>query len=350
MAIFSDKKSLPQVQFSSESEFEKEVFSNCRMFFGEKTILLDTKKLLQGAVKSTIPDGYLFDFSDSSEATIYMIEVETESHDFYSHIVPQITKFLGIYRTQESRNKLASVIYSIIDLDKEINKIFSNFLGKKEIYKSLLDMINERNKILLIMDSEKHKNAFEEMVEIYAEWGKTVERAVIKKFTDGEQTIYDMKPAWEGLEYSDEEKEEKVSGFEGEEIKLSKYDESLHTYGIHEETFEIYQLLKSEIKKINSEIFFAPKKNYINVATNKKPIVHIWIRKSKLRLTLFTSEDEAKKYLEPKNFPNIKSPSEKAINWHGTTVCNLSVTNKGIIAEAISILKYIIDKDKKRYG
>lgn len=42
-----------------------------------------------------IPDGYLFDFSNSRGPRLFFIENELELHDLYDHIGPQI---MGILR------------------------------------------------------------------------------------------------------------------------------------------------------------------------------------------------------------------------------------------------------------
>ena len=96
VGIFSDNRRLPEISFKLEKEFEEEVYRNSKLLFGEKSILLDTKTLLKGdRIGGTIPDGFLFDLSNTSDPQFYLIEVELAKHSFHSHIFPQITKFFA---------------------------------------------------------------------------------------------------------------------------------------------------------------------------------------------------------------------------------------------------------------
>ena len=99
MGVFTSNRRLPEVIYALEKEFEEDVYLNSKLFFGEKSILLDNKTLLKGKLLGgTIPDGFLFDLSDDSEPQFYIIEVELAKHSFNSHIFPQITKFFSFFK------------------------------------------------------------------------------------------------------------------------------------------------------------------------------------------------------------------------------------------------------------
>ena len=103
MDIFLKNKRLSEINFKLEKNFEKEIFDNHKIFFGKETILIDAKKKIKTKdLGDTIPDGFLFDFSNKYDPTFYIIEVELSKHNFYKHIFPQITKFFAFYKNQET--------------------------------------------------------------------------------------------------------------------------------------------------------------------------------------------------------------------------------------------------------
>ena len=103
MAIYFNGKTFEKKKYKLESDFERMIFKNASLFFGENTILIDTKtKISGGSLGNTIPDGFLFDFSDLSDIKFYIIEVELSDHSFYKHIFPQITKFFFISQNGKS--------------------------------------------------------------------------------------------------------------------------------------------------------------------------------------------------------------------------------------------------------
>ncbi len=121
MAIFTKQNLLSRVPFNTEKPFEKEVFQNHELFFGKKTILIDAKIRLEGEFANTIPDGYLFDFSNEDEPVLYMVEIEIEKHDFHNHILPQMAKFGAVFKSDlQSKIKFATTLSKFIR--KEENK------------------------------------------------------------------------------------------------------------------------------------------------------------------------------------------------------------------------------------
>ena len=103
MKLFTYNKVFKEFKFEKEIDFEKEVVVNSKLFFGSKTIYIDAKKKIEAkSIGKTIPDGFLFDLSDKNNPEFYLVEVELQNHDFYSHIFQQITKFFGFYKNPKS--------------------------------------------------------------------------------------------------------------------------------------------------------------------------------------------------------------------------------------------------------
>ena len=111
--ILSKGEKYIEKKYAREDAFEQEIQHNSKLIFGEKSIYLDTKKLVNTqSLGGVIPDGFLFDFRDQENPEFYIVEVELEKHDFYRHIFPQLTKFFALYRNPHSLNTLVECKYT----------------------------------------------------------------------------------------------------------------------------------------------------------------------------------------------------------------------------------------------
>jgi hypothetical protein len=205
MSIFTQKKRIPEVVFNFEKDFEKEIFDNYKLLFGNQTILIDAKrKISSKEIGATIPDGFLFDLSDKNEPKFYLIEVELKKHSFWNHIVPQITKFFGFYKNQEQRLELPKKLYEIITSDDKLKSDFTKLIGDQEIFKFLVDVIDSNQNILIIIDG--FKTEFSEIFEIHEDtWGEMVKVITMKKYSDDVETIYQLEPELKVLDIMSDE-------------------------------------------------------------------------------------------------------------------------------------------------
>ncbi|KAA0257570.1 hypothetical protein FHQ18_09525 [Deferribacter autotrophicus] len=207
---------------------EKEIVDNSQLFFGKHTIYIDVKRKIEfKALGGTIPDGFLFDFSNKEEPEFYIVEVEFKNHDFYKHIFPQITKFFAFFKNRKSQSELVEKIFSIVNTDIKLKKEFKKYLGEKEIYKSIKDTIDSSQNILLIIDD--NKDELLEIMETYSNtWGKMVKFLILKKFVNNNEFIYVIEPDFENIEYGFAESVDKA---EREELE---YTEEFHLEGIND--------------------------------------------------------------------------------------------------------------------
>lgn len=107
MKLFANNKTYSEFQFEIEADFEKEIVLNSKLFFGPNSIYIDAKKKIETkSLGNSIPDGFLFDLSDTENPEFYIVEAELAKHDFYTHIFPQLTKFFGFYKNQKGRTDL----------------------------------------------------------------------------------------------------------------------------------------------------------------------------------------------------------------------------------------------------
>ncbi|MEW6525075.1 MAG: phage portal protein [Spirochaetota bacterium] len=250
MALFFNNKKFNEYKFMVEEEFEKLVSDNSKIFFGDKTIYIDAKKKIETkALGGSIPDGFLFDFSDSDNPEFYLIEVELASHDFYKHIFPQITKFFAFFKNNKSQKDLIEKIYSIASTDDSIKKEFRKFLGEKEIFKFINDTIEGSQNILLIIDGDKSE--LPEIVDTYTDtWGKIVKTIKINIFKNNNDLIFSMTPDFLRAYY------ESVARFCENEIRpILNWIIGLI---IKERRGDIYKALQGNIDNLDWEIEFNP--------------------------------------------------------------------------------------------
>jgi len=80
MPIKINNKIYERIQYSNESEFEKDIVDNADDIFGEKTIYVDIKKMMKGNNIGVIPDGYLIDLTVPEDPKMFVVENEISSH------------------------------------------------------------------------------------------------------------------------------------------------------------------------------------------------------------------------------------------------------------------------------
>lgn len=333
MVLFQNGKKFQEYQYKLEHELETEIVKNSKSFFGKDTIYIDFKRKIDSkSLGATIPDGFLFDFSDKEETEFYVVEAELKSHDFFNHIFPQITKFFAFFKNRKSQAELVEKIFSIIKSDPELNNEFKEFLGEYEIYKSIKDTVENSENILLIIDDEKDE--FPEIMATYSDtWGKMVKILILKKFVNNYDFIFTIEPDFENIEYPNIESVEKI-----EEIEETDYTEEFHLEGIKDEIKEAYSKIKEELLKINKDLVFNSQKYYISVVHDKN-VAFFQFRKKKVRLVVLLQEEEVRKKIEKHNVKHLSEGVQKF--WNGPS-CEIIIENKENLDEIIDLFKPII--------
>ena len=81
MVLYINKNKVEEVSFAYEKDFEEFIVENQKLLFGSDSIYLNLKKKLRSeTLGNSIPDGFLFDFTDKEEPEFYIIEVELAKH------------------------------------------------------------------------------------------------------------------------------------------------------------------------------------------------------------------------------------------------------------------------------
>ncbi len=292
MTVIGNGKRFTEVKFSDESEFEDDIVAASSDLFGGNVVFINPKKKIESkSLGGVIPDGFFFDFNDPTDPQFYIVEVELVSHSFFGHVFPQITKLFAFFKNTKLRKSLVDKLFSIINEDRELRTTFKHFLGKREIYKFLSDVIETSQNILIIADG-----AFKEAPEItdtYTDtWGKLVKFLEIRKYVSGTSTIYTISPDLEAIQYVGPSADVEEALEEG-----IVYTEDYHLEGVSEETRKVYQRIKQVALDEDNSLEINPQKYYISLRTTKN-IAYLKIRKKKVRFIAMLPEESIRKIVD----------------------------------------------------
>jgi hypothetical protein len=230
MAIIGNGRRYVESKFPAEKDFEDDVVNSSKTLFGKSTVYINAKRKIESkSLGGTVPDGFFFDFSDSTDPQFYIVEVELSRHRFYEHIFPQITKFFAFFKNTKQQKTLVDKLFSIVNTDDALRGEFKKYLGQTEIYKFLSDIVESSQNILLIADGAIPE--LPEIMDTYTDtWGKMVRYLEIKKYLSGGDTIYSITPDFETLQYTETPSEEIED--EEAETERPKYSEEYHLDGV----------------------------------------------------------------------------------------------------------------------
>jgi len=324
ISVSLNGENFEQVIYAKEDAFEQLVAQNAQTIFGDKAIYIDTKKKIStSSLGGTIPDGFLIDLSDSDDPQFYLVEAELQSHDFFKHIFPQITKFFAFYRDSKQRHKLIETMFAVFQEDSALTKKLRDLIGAKEIYKFLKDTIDNSQNILIVIDGSKPE--FGEITNTYTDtWGKMVRVQIVNHFRRGENNIITIEPPFQNLAFGDA-----VSPSPEKEMADNlQYTEQSLLENCDAGAKGIYDKLKNEFIGIKDTLSFNPTKYYIGVADSRN-IAFIQPRKKKIRVIVLLAEDEVKRILHSGNHKVLSHSESVQRFWAGSNP-NCSVEIYGI--------------------
>ncbi len=323
---YSEKK------YNLETEFEKLVVENSKIFFGENTIFVDAKKKIDNnSFGGVIPDGFLFDFSDKKNPEFYLVEVELVKHNFFGHIFPQITKFFAFFKNPSSQGKLIEKLYSIFENDEELQQELKNKIGKKEIFKFFKDIIENSQNILLIIDGEKKE--LPEITKTYTDtWGKIVKLAILKEYIangNNKNSIYSLSPDFENIENIDI-----ISENQNEIKEKSEYSEQFHLEDINESTLTIYNELKEKLLKKIPSLDFNSQRYYISLRKERN-FAFLKIQKKKIGIVAMLNEEKIREKISKHEITTL---GEGVQNFYNGPCAKIEIKNNRNIDEIINLL------------
>ncbi|HUD45542.1 MAG TPA: hypothetical protein VMR33_01875 [Candidatus Baltobacteraceae bacterium] len=318
MTILLGNRRFIEFKFSSESDFEELIRDQSKVLFGQDTIFIYTKRKIKSvSLGATIPDGFLFDLTDVNNPEFYLVEVELQTHDFYKHIFPQITKFFGFFRSSANQSDLVEKLFSIINPDAALRGEFKKFLGDKEIFKFLKDICEDSQNILLVIDGDKAE--LPEIIDTYTDtWGKLVRILKVKRFTNENESLISVEPDFVDIQYPpDAEVDELVEGTP--EIAKPTYSEEYHLDGISASTKQVYVAIKHHVSKAYPNAAFNYQKYYISIRTTQN-LAYLTLRKKKLRVVVMMPPDEVRGILR---HYAIKELSQSVQGFYNNPCCEV---------------------------
>jgi predicted transport protein len=339
-AIYMDGQRFIETQFSLEADFEKIVKENSKTIFGNKTIYFDLKnKIDSKSLGASIPDGFLFDFKDKENPEFYLVEVELQSHDFYRHIFPQITKFFAFFKNSSSRYNLIEKLFNFIKLNPKLEDEFKTFIGNKEIYKALKDIIENSQNILLILDDDKPE--LEDIIETYTDtWDKIVKIEILKLFTANGKNIFVLNPDFEDVGFDTPAVNEEIEENENTE---NKYTESYHFEGVDNKILNVYESIKNEMKTLDAAIKTNPQKSYISFRKNKN-FAFFKIKLKKMNIVVMLPYEIGHNIITHHKLIQL---SERSQEFYNGPSFKVSIDNNENIEEIVEALKVAYKQQNK---
>lgn len=143
-----------------EDEFEEIVKEHSKEIFGNDSLYIDIKKRIKSESGiSSIPDGYVVDFSNN---LLWIVEVELSKHPLHRHLVTQLNAFLSDIKDREAQKEITDAIYSVIKDDVLLESFVKKRLGSKDIHHYLSELLEDLNIVVVIDElNKKVEKAFE---------------------------------------------------------------------------------------------------------------------------------------------------------------------------------------------
>ncbi len=337
MTILQGNKRFVEAQFESEDDFERLIRDQSKILFGKDTIFIYTKRKVKGvALGASIPDGFLFDMTDLENPEFYLVEVELQTHDFYRHIFPQITKFFGFFRNPASQNELVEKLFSVINADPALKAEFRRFLGDKEIYKFLKDICEESQNILLIIDGDKAE--LPEIIDTYTDtWGKLVKLLKVKKLTHESEMLVSVEPDFVDIQYAPDT-DVKQSDEDDEKSSKQVYSEEYHLDGVSESTKQSYLAIKDHLAKNYPNASLNFQKYYVGIRTDRN-LAFLKLQKKKLRVVVMMPEEEVRRVM---THHVVKQLSPSVQGFYNGPCCAVLFENNQNLDDFWALLKILI--------
>jgi predicted transport protein len=344
LSVYLDGQNIPQVIYNNEEDFETLIIENSVTIFGKTSIYIDVKhRLASSSLGITIPDGILLDLSDPDCPEFYLVEVELQTHDFFRHIFPQITKFFAFYQKPSEHLKLTERIFSIFKQDNEISNKLKSIIGSKEIYKFLKDTIENSHNILIIIDGPKPE--FDEIMNTYMDtWGKMVKVQIVNHFKDENHNILTSNPPFQELELINPVATSTEEGIS----ETLQFTEEFHLKDINENVKDVYDRLKKTFLKIKNTIKFNPTRIYIGVYDTRN-IAYIQFRKKKVHMIVLLPEKEVKSSIKSQ-YHEVRSLSEDAQRtWGGKNPnCSVDIFDIKDFDEIEKLLQQVVSRNEEK--
>ena len=151
MVILIDGVKYVILKPKSEKEFRKHITEHAKEIFGQNTLYLAiTPQLRSDAGLGSKPDGFLLDLLKKK---LYVIEVELSSHNPYSHIINQLTRFLNGIDNPRTANSIVNALYDRISENSALQEHFEVKTGEA-LHRGLAKLLISSPGIVVLIDEK----------------------------------------------------------------------------------------------------------------------------------------------------------------------------------------------------
>jgi len=308
-----------------EKEFHPMVRNCSKEIFGEDSVYFDIKhKLSSKSGIAAIPDAYVITLSKPYEW--YIVENELASHPVYSHIVPQISKFVDSIEELETQRDIRDI------LDKEVNEdvVLKALIEKKtgqDSYRFLTELVSKPPKIALIIDEmtpevEKASKSLKKLADT-----KIIEFQTFAREDAPNVHAHLFEPLYVTEKVSEEGKEE--------EATQGRYTESYHLKSVAKDIISVYEKIKNAMLKLDSNIKINPQKYYISLRTNKN-FAYIKLRKTKMHIVIMLPYEDGSNLIKKHELTTL---SQGIQNWYGAPCFQVTLESEENLEEVIKTLE-----------
>jgi len=290
-----------------KKEFHPMVRNCSKEIFGEDSVYFDVRhKLSSKSGIAAVPDAYVITLSKPYEW--YIVENELASHPVYSHIVPQISKFVDSIEELETQRDIRDI------LDKEVNEdvVLKAFIEKKtgqDSYRFLTELVSKPPKIALIIDKKTP-----EVEKASKSLNKLAGTRIIEFQTFSREDAPNVHAhLFEPLHVTEKVSEE----CEREEAIRKKYTESYHLKNVAKDIISVYEKIKNAMLKLDSSIKINPQKYYISLRKNKN-FAYITLRKKYVNIVVMLSYKDGSNLSRNMSFRHYPKASKTGMVLHAS--------------------------------
>ena len=229
------------------------------------------------------------------------------------------------FKNQESKNNLIDKLFQVVKSDHQLEKEFRQYLGKREIYKAIKDIVENSQNILVVID--EYKQEFDEVMDTYTDtWDKMVKIIVLKKYVSSNNiNILTLEPDFQEIGFVEPFKEET----EG------RYTEGFHLEGVEENIKSIYEEIKEKILAIDDGIKVNPQKYYISLR-KRRNFAFLKIKKKKLHIVIMLPYERGKEIIKKHKITEL---SKSIQSFYNGPCFKVTIANSANLDEIIKALE-----------
>lgn len=318
--IIESNKTFKIYEYPKEADLEKHVKNNFKLIFGEDALFFPLKQKIESSygIKG-IPDAFLIDLKSNK---FFIVEAELKEHDFYEHILGQITRFKSAFDKEENKRKIFEAIYESLN-SKDQTKV-KLIIKSNDVFRYIDKVIHEEFGIIVIIDEKTI-----ELEELRKNYLPSLECIEFKTYKFGNKEIYKVDWFIKGVK--------EVGG-----KRIFK------EYSIEDNLNRANPEIKENFKALKNEIFKLPKvkekvgnhySDYRIEGSRKGTFVNVNIRKDRLLILIKMGKRHLK---DPKKI-SYSVPSQ----WgYGDLTKGFSIDSKEDVNYAMELIKQAYEYTK----